>query len=71
MRQVNIMKRTAVKSPTSQNRFETPSAQIVCSKEDFNRKVQETAHQLFVARGCVHGYDVEDWLQAEQIVKSS
>jgi len=63
------MNRTTVQP--SKNRFETPLAQKVNSKGDFNQKVQETAYQLFVARGYAHGYDLEDWLQAERIVKGS
>ncbi len=27
------------------------------------------AYQLFEQRGCEHGYDVEDWLQAEAEVR--
>ncbi len=71
MRQTTTMKRTTIQSATSKNRFETPLAQPVFSKEDFNQKVAQKAHELFVARGCAHGYDVEDWIQAEQIVKSA
>jgi len=71
MRQTNTIKKTAVKSPTPKNRIETPLAQTSYSNGDFAKKVQETAYQLFVARGCAHGYDVEDWLAAEQIVRSS
>ncbi len=71
MRQATTLKRTAPKSSASKNRFENPSEQIAYPKEDFNQKVQETAYQLFVARGCAHGYDVEDWLAAEQIVKGA
>ena len=68
MRQATI-KRTAVKTATPKNRLETPLAQTNYSKEEFYRKVQEQAYHLYVARGCANGYDVEDWLAAEQIVK--
>ena len=71
MRQTSTIKRTTVKSRTPKNRIETPLAQTTYSNEDFYQKVQETAYQLYVARGCAHGYDVEDWLAAEQIVKGS
>ena len=71
MRQTNTIKRTAVKSLTPKNRLETPLAQTGYSKEDFYQKVQETAYHLYVARGCAHGFDVDDWLAAEQIVKGS
>jgi Protein of unknown function (DUF2934) len=71
MRQADSMKRTTVKTPAPKNRLETPLAQTGYSKANFYQKVQETAYQLYVARGYAHGYDVEDWLAAEQIVKSS
>jgi hypothetical protein len=70
MRQANTIKRAPIKTATPKNRLETPMAQASCSKEDFYRKVQEQAYHLYVARGCANGYDVEDWLAAEQIVKS-
>lgn len=28
--------------------------------------ISERAFQLFEQRGCVHGFDVEDWLKAEE-----
>jgi len=28
--------------------------------------VRNRAHELFLARGGIHGYDVDDWLQAER-----
>lgn len=27
------------------------------------------AYELFVERGCVHGADVDDWLNAEKIIQ--
>ena len=27
--------------------------------------IRERAYQLFEQRGCQHGHDLEDWLQAE------
>jgi hypothetical protein len=71
MRQAEIIKRTIIKSPTPKNRIETPLAKPTMSTEDYHQKVQETAYHLFLARGCAHGYDVEDWMAAEQIVKGS
>jgi hypothetical protein len=29
-------------------------------------QIAARAYQLFVARGGTHGYDIEDWLQAER-----
>lgn len=28
--------------------------------------IAERAFRLFETRGCVHGYDVQDWLEAER-----
>jgi hypothetical protein len=71
MRQTSAVKKATVKSTAPKNRIETPLSQTTYSNGDFYQKVQETAYELFVARGCVHGYDVEDWLAAEQIVRGS
>jgi len=71
MRQADTMKRSSVKSTIPKNRLETPLAQTTNAKGDFYQKVQETAYHLYIARGCAHGYDVEDWLAAEQIVRGS
>jgi hypothetical protein len=30
-----------------------------------NSDVARHAYDLYLARGCEHGHDVEDWLQAE------
>jgi hypothetical protein len=31
-------------------------------------RIAERAHEKFVARGGLHGYDLEDWLEAEREV---
>lgn len=33
-----------------------------------HRRIAEKAHELYECRGCCHGRDLEDWLEAEQIV---
>lgn len=38
---------------------------VVESEELRRQRVAERAYERFVARGCVHGHDVEDWLAAE------
>jgi len=73
MRQTSTVKRTTAKpkAAKTKNRLESPLEQTSYSSEDFYRKVKEMAYQLYLARGCAHGYDVEDWLAAEEIVKGS
>jgi Protein of unknown function (DUF2934) len=34
--------------------------------EALNDEIARRAYELYEARGCVDGFDVEDWLQAEQ-----
>jgi HSP20 family molecular chaperone IbpA len=45
---------------------------ILCNPEDLRREMQQVqlavsrrAYELFETRGCEHGHDLEDWLQAE------
>ena len=71
MRQTSTVKRTTSTSRKPKNRIETPLEQTSNGNGNFYQKVQETAYQLYVARGSAHGFDVEDWLAAEQIVKGS
>lgn len=35
---------------------------------DINQRIEEKAYDLFEKRGCIHGNDVNDWLEAEKIV---
>lgn len=40
--------------------------QMLCQEADRqHRAIELRAHQLFLERGSVHGYDVRDWLEAE------
>jgi hypothetical protein len=36
--------------------------------EHYQEKIAECAYELFLKRGQIHGYDVEDWLEAERMV---
>lgn len=36
---------------------------------DKQKRIEEKAYQFFLDRGCVHGYENEDWLRAEEEVK--
>ena len=33
-------------------------------------EISQVAYELFERRGCVHGHDLEDWLEAERIARS-
>ena len=70
MRQTTTVKRTTAIPPVLKNRFGAPLAQTAKSNGDLNQKIAQKAYDLYVARGCEHGHDVEDWTKAEKIVKS-
>ena len=36
-----------------------------------NSEIARRAYDLYLARGCEDGYDVEDWLQAERELNGS
>ena len=69
MRQATTIKRPAIKELEPKNRFKESLPKDICSKDEFYQMVAEKAYELFVARGCEHGHDVEDWAKAEKIVK--
>jgi hypothetical protein len=33
-------------------------------------EIAEVAYALYEARGCIHGRDLDDWLEAERIILS-
>lgn len=35
---------------------------------DLHSRIAAKAHELYEARGCCHGKDLDDWLEAERIV---
>jgi hypothetical protein len=39
------------------------------SKEEFMQLVQKKAYDIYEERGCKAGNDLEDWLNAERLVK--
>jgi hypothetical protein len=41
---------------------EEARAQNAPSREE----IQQRAYEIHIERGCVHGQDVDDWLQAER-----
>jgi hypothetical protein len=36
-----------------------------------NSDIARRAYELYLARGCQHGHDLEDWVQAERELKVS
>ena len=39
------------------------------SREEFMQLVQKKAYEIYEKRGCQSGNDLEDWLDAERLVK--
>jgi len=39
------------------------------SREEFMQLVQQKAYEIYEKRGCKSGNDLEDWLNAERLVK--
>jgi hypothetical protein len=37
-------------------------------RQEIENLIREQAYKLFEQRGCSHGSDLEDWLQAERMV---
>ena len=35
-----------------------------------HQRIAEKAHELYRCRGCCHGRDLDDWLEAERLVLS-
>jgi hypothetical protein len=36
-----------------------------------HRRIAEKAYELFHCRGCCHGRDLDDWLEAERLVMAA
>ena len=46
------------------------SIAMLFSPEEIHQLVEKKAYEIFEQRGYVHGHDLDDWLQAEQIIKT-
>lgn len=53
---------TVVPMPT----VEAPAPAANPSGDVTDRDIARRAFELYCARGCEHGHDVDDWLQAER-----
>ncbi len=38
--------------------------------ELLRQRIDEKAHEIYECRGCCHGRDLDDWLEAERLVLS-
>lgn len=57
---------------TTRNRAETRATldeQSVSLNEPAREEIERRAYEIYLAREGVHGYDQDDWLQAERELK--
>jgi hypothetical protein len=45
---------------------EPAQSERLSSCEDIQESIAKRAYQLYLRRGADHGYDLDDWLQAER-----
>jgi len=50
---------------------ETLDDQTVGFSEPTREEIERRAYELYLAGGEVHGYDQDDWLQAEREIKEA
>jgi len=73
MIQANGVKKTtaAASRVSAKVKVEAPVVKSSKSNGDLAQKIAQKAYELYVARGCANGHDVEDWAKAEKIVRGS
>lgn len=47
-----------------------PVAKKQVSQDDFWRRVEQKAYEIYVSRGADHGNDQHDWYEAERAVRA-
>lgn len=40
------------------------------SNDELRKRISEKAYELYQCRGCCHGHDLDDWLEAERLVSA-
>jgi len=55
----------------AQQELDAQSQTADFNQQDYGTRVALKAYELFERRGYQHGYHVEDWLQAEQLIKEN
>lgn len=62
---MNVLK--SKKAAAKRNIFSAINPQKYNS-QDIQQKIETKAYELFEQRGCGHGNDLNDWLEAESII---
>ena len=52
--------------PSSKRTSSSPAVKQVDTTSPSEQAIAERAYQKFLARGCVHGSDLDDWNSAQQ-----
>ncbi len=60
--------KTDERAAIAADRSPKPTGQPVTAGTD---NVARRAYQLYLARGCEHGHDIDDWLQAEHELRGT
>jgi len=58
--------KTSTKTTTRRASKPAPKMDDVMTKSVSHEMIAKRAFQLFIERGCKHGYAEEDWLRAER-----
>jgi hypothetical protein len=58
----------AIKRKLDNGDFVRREESFVTTDERIRSRIAERAYWLYEQRGCVHGHDAEDWLEAERLV---
>lgn len=69
-RKISIAKKPAARKKVVDAHEELDS-QLTVKEEEFRQKVACKAYELFAARGYLHGYDVQDWQEAERLIRKN
>jgi hypothetical protein len=75
-RSTELQLRTHEQQPASQVTDKEPEIsnlpvprEMSITEPDMQARIRDLAYQLYLQRGCEDGHDVEDWLEAESIVR--
>jgi hypothetical protein len=45
------------------------ASDLIITEPELQSRIRDLAYRLYLQRGCIDGHDLEDWLEAEAIVR--
>jgi len=63
-----VKKIVGLKAAAAKVEAKKPVASV--KQDDFFRRVQDKAYEIYVQRSCCHGNDLDDWYEAERLVRA-